>query len=123
MSEPAPTLFRVAVREKETDKRKNATCHEYVVLATDLEDAKALAVAEFTRYDDGPRMEKIAAVGGHQMRRIYQSDIYGSRKRDNLPETLPSSDAIARARAVLQEDYAREQEEEGQDDHPEELTK
>lgn len=93
-------LYRIAVREKQPDGRKNASCWEYVCLATTLEGAKAMAVAEHTRAaPDG--VEHIAAVGGHAMGLVYNSDIYGSKRKEDKPETLPDPQNVMAARALL----------------------
>jgi hypothetical protein len=99
-------LFRIAIRRKETDKRKNATVYHYVVMATTLEEAKTLAVAKWVdppEYDYRTNdLDKIAAVSGNAMETlVYNSDIRGSSTKGELPETLPTAEAVEAARAVL----------------------
>lgn len=115
------TLYRIGIRLKETDKRKNATCYEYVVLAHTLVEAKAIAVAAHAPVDaelHRHRMNEIAAVGGYAMGVVYNSDIYSSRTRDVLPETLPSAEQIAWAR-----EYIAQHDGKDEDENATELTK
>ena len=97
-------MFRIAIRVKETDKRKNATVYRFVVLAESLNEAKTLAAAKWVDppdYDYRTHdLDKIAAITGHAMNVLaYNADIYGEKDKAEYPETVPTREAIELARA------------------------
>lgn len=100
-------MFRISVKMKETDKRKNATVWRYLVMAETLDEAKTLAVAARVNPDPTPgfyheRLEHIAAVWGHPMPTLaYNADNYGEKDCSEKPETVPSLDAVRAAYATL----------------------
>jgi hypothetical protein len=97
-------LFRISVKMKETDKRKNAVVWRYVVMAETLETAKTLATAERVGRVDSPlyRLSDIASVGGHAMGTLaYGCDNYGEKDKTERPETVPTLDEVRLARQVL----------------------
>jgi hypothetical protein len=95
-------MFRISVKMKEADKRKNATVWRYVVMAETLDEAKALAVAERVGPVDCTRRDDIAAVWGHPMPTLaYNADNYGEKDRSEKLETVPTPDAVRAARAAL----------------------
>lgn len=113
-------LFRISVREKERDKRKNSLCREYVVLTNSLEAAKALAMAEYD--PDDVKRDQVAAVGGYGMGTlVYNSDIFSSKKKEELPATLPDPALVQQARELHAQFKADHPDED--DDNAVELTK
>jgi hypothetical protein len=103
MTEETMMMYRISVRSKEPDKRKNATVRRYVVMATSLAEAKALACAAWIdrgEYKTHTR-DKIAAVTGTSMGILaYNADIYGDKDKTDQPDTIPSEDAITKALAL-----------------------
>lgn len=99
-------LFRVSIRLKEPDKRKNASVFHYVVMAETLDGAKALAVAKWVdpaEYYSTHRLENIAAVKGTAMETlVYNSDIRSSKDKSVEPETVPDAVTVATARALVE---------------------
>jgi hypothetical protein len=99
---PAPEelrLYRIAVQMKESDRRTNAVVWRYVVLATSLPQAKAIAVA--TRTDSGYQWDDVGRVYGHVLESCaYQCDNYGEKDRAPRPETVPSREEVEAARLV-----------------------
>lgn len=100
-------LFRIGIKVKETDKRKNAMVTRYVVMATTLDEAKVLAVAEWVdpdRYDYKTKtLDKIASVFGHAMGTLaYYADNYGEKDRSEHPESVPSLEAVLAAQRTLE---------------------
>jgi len=109
------TLFRISIKTKETDKRKNATVFRYVVAALSLDEAKVLAVAKWMdrELDENdlkakfPRirthtLDKIAEVYGHGMDTlVYNCDIQGDKDHSEQPDTVPALSHVRAARARL----------------------
>lgn len=99
-------LFRIGIKLKETDKRKNASVWRYVIMATTLDEAKTLAVAAWVdpeRYTYQTKtLDRIAQVFGHAMGTVaYGCDNYGERDKTEHLETVPSLEAVRAARAVI----------------------
>lgn len=109
-----PQLFRIAVKMKETDKRKNAIVWRYVVMAETLDEAKALAMGARLSPEDSEygstRWEHVAHVWGHPMSTLaYGCDNYSEKDKTEHPDTVPPLAVVREAQRRLNR-YEKEHE-------------